>query len=141
MSPIYDLGILSKTCTTRPAESSTGRIFVIENFSPSMIEILNSAFDCGTSVFKDHLRRAGDDVALVLPSTSRLQSHVVIPYRRIYQPSDQKRYRESRNIRSSFSHGGLVTTEEHVTCWISPIVHGSWIGRKCLRRITGNIKC
>ncbi|KAH6718459.1 hypothetical protein BKA61DRAFT_302200 [Leptodontidium sp. MPI-SDFR-AT-0119] len=124
----YDASDLLNTATTKPTQDPSGRLFVVEDVSPSLIEAFHNAFGCSMEVFSDHLRRAGEDVALVLPSISRRQPHVVIPYRRTYQPSSRKEIRESRNLRSSFSHGGLVTTEEHVTCWLSPTIDGSWTG-------------
>lgn len=126
---IYDLPSLLKSCKPQSTQVQSAQLFIVDDVSPSMVEPFSQAIGCSVEVFIDHLRRAGEDVALVLPSTSRRQSHVVIPYRRTYQPSIRKEIRESQNLRSSFSHGGLVTTEEHVTCWISSTTNGSWTGQ------------
>ena len=113
MSQISDVG---NEPISRSKKDALSSIYVVEGTTPSFVQALSEAFGCGSGVFNDHLKRASEDVEIVLPSIRQSQSHVVIPYRRTYLPSRRRLARDSRNLKSSFSHGGLITTEEHVTC-------------------------
>lgn len=115
------------------AEHKSAQICILESISISSMDYLSSALDCDISVFHNHLQRAGDDVVLSLPSVSRAQSHVMIPYRRTYRPNPHKWAQVTRNARSTFSHGALVATEEHVTVSIS-VKEGGWRGKWTLLR-------
>lgn len=119
---------LSELESIRSAAAAQNTLYLVDNVSPGDVHLLGSLFKCPFEVFNDHLQRAGDDVALLLPSQSRAQSHVVIPYRRVYEYGVHHGDRGRRNTRSTFCHGSLITTEEHVTIWISPPQNGSWTG-------------
>ena len=98
------------------ASCASPRIFVVNQLSASVMEVLGNAFECDVGFFNDHIQQSGDEVDFVLPSKLNQQRHQVIPYMRRYTRRTKKdRPIEGRNLRSSFSHGYLATTEEHVT--------------------------
>ncbi|KAF5869616.1 uncharacterized protein Bfra_010813 [Botrytis fragariae] len=78
---------------------------------------LSRLLGCSIDVFRDHFKRASDDVAFLLPSRSYIQDHVVIPYQRCYRRSSANFICEVQNKRSTFCHGNLASSEEHVTIW------------------------
>lgn len=128
LSEVRDINALTALTNARVSDTPRNTLYILEDLSVSTVQALSGILKCPAEVLNDHLRRAGDDVALLLPSQSRAQSHVVIPYRRVYNPSPHREDREMQNTRSSFSHGSLVTTEEHVTIWISSGKESSWTG-------------
>lgn len=112
------IGDLSRECHLehiRASETST-RIFVVNQLSASVMEVLGNSFECDVEFFNDHIQQSGDEVDFVLPSRLEQQRHQVIPYMRRYtRRTEGDRPIEGRNLRSCFSHGYLATTEEHVT--------------------------
>jgi hypothetical protein len=127
--PIHDWDKL-RTSMSQSERTEKARLCIIntKNLSSFDIDALNSILRCGDEVFHNHIQRASDDIALILPSIGLKKSHFVVPYRRMYERSLRKDIRERRNLRNSFAHGAPVTTEEHVTVWISPVVDKTWTG-------------
>ncbi|TGO26529.1 hypothetical protein BPAE_0057g00050 [Botrytis paeoniae] len=93
------------------------RLYFLQDVSIHASPIVSRLLDCSVDVFRDHFKRASDYVAFLLPSRSYIQDHVVIPYQRCYRRSSAKSIREIQNKRSTFCHGNLASSEEHVTVW------------------------
>ncbi|TGO34537.1 hypothetical protein BHYA_0192g00010 [Botrytis hyacinthi] len=108
---------LSEYLKQTPIEQSPSRFYFLQNVSIHASPIVSRLLGCSINVFRDHFKRASDDVAFLLPSRSYIQDHVVIPYQRCYRRSSAKSFCEVQNKRSTFCHGNLVSSEEHVTVW------------------------
>ncbi|THV51585.1 hypothetical protein BGAL_0106g00250 [Botrytis galanthina] len=100
-----------------PIEQLPARVCLLQDVSIHASPIVSQLLGCSIDVFRDHFKRASDDVAFLLPSRSCIQDHVVIPYQRCYRRSSAKSICEVQNKRSTFCHGNLVSSEEHVTIW------------------------
>ncbi|KAF7932540.1 uncharacterized protein EAE98_003839 [Botrytis deweyae] len=116
---------LSEYLKQTPIEQSTARFYFLQDVSIHASPIVSRLLGCSINVFRDHFKRASDDVAFLLPSKSVIQDHVVIPYQRCYRRSSAKSICEVQNKRSTFCHGNLVSSEEHVTVWTSRSSQGS----------------
>ncbi|KAF7946464.1 hypothetical protein EAE96_009462 [Botrytis aclada] len=110
---------LSKYLKQTPIEQSPTRFYFLQDVSIQASPIVSRLLGCSIDVFRDHFERASDDVSFLLPSKRRVQNHVVIPYQRCYRRSSVKSICELQNKRSTFCHGNLVSSEEHVTVWAS----------------------
>ena len=80
ITPVHQLSGLRNKSTAKSIQGPVASIFVVETASLSLIETLSEVFGCGIEVFNYHLKRASEDVEIVLPSARQSQSHVVIPY-------------------------------------------------------------
>ncbi|TGO59596.1 hypothetical protein BCON_0043g00050 [Botryotinia convoluta] len=108
---------LSEYLKQTPIEQSPMRLYFLQDISVHTSPIVSRLLGCSIDVFRDHIKRASDDVAFLLLSRSYIQDHVVIPYQRCYRRSSAKSICEVQNKRSTFCHGNLVSSEEHVTVW------------------------
>ncbi|KAF7939677.1 hypothetical protein EAE99_001482 [Botrytis elliptica] len=111
--------VLSEYLKQIPIKQSEARFYFLQDVSIHASPIVSRLLGCSIDVFRDHLKRASDDVAFLLPSKSVIQDYVVIPYQRCYRRSSAKSICEVQNKRSTFCHGNLVSSEEHVTIWTS----------------------
>ncbi|TGO54929.1 hypothetical protein BOTNAR_0256g00150 [Botryotinia narcissicola] len=116
---LQDTEELSDYLKQTPIEKLAARVYFLQDVSIHASPIVSRLLDCSIDVFRDHFKRASDDVAFLLPSRSHIQDHVVIPYQRCYRRSSAKSICEVQNKRSTFCHGNLVSSEEHVTVWSS----------------------
>ncbi|TGO12977.1 hypothetical protein BTUL_0079g00380 [Botrytis tulipae] len=112
---------LSEYLKQIPIEQSRMRLYFLQDVSVHTSPVVSRLLGCSIDVFRDHIKRASDDVAFLLPSRSCIQDHVVIPYQRCYRRSSTQSIFEAQNKRSTFCHGNLVSSEEHVTVWASRI--------------------
>ncbi|KAK6604858.1 hypothetical protein H4I96_05440 [Botrytis cinerea] len=110
---------LSEYLEQTPTEERLNVVYLLQDISIDASPIVSRLLGCSIDVFRDHFKRASDDVAFMLPSESCKQNHVVIPYQRCYRRSSAKSSCEIQNKRSTFCHGNLVSSEEHVTIWMS----------------------
>ncbi|KAF7940671.1 uncharacterized protein EAE97_006857 [Botrytis byssoidea] len=88
---------LSKYLKQTPVELSPARFYFLEDVSIHASPIVSRLLGCSIDVFRDHFKRASDDVAFLLPSRSYIQDHVVIPYQRCYRRSSAKSICEVQN--------------------------------------------
>ncbi|KAF7882667.1 uncharacterized protein EAF02_006030 [Botrytis sinoallii] len=116
---LKDTEVLSEYLKRIPTKQSEAHFYFLRDVSIHASPIVSRLLGCSIDVFRDHLKRASDDVAFLLPSRSYIQDHVVIPYQRCYRRSSAKSICEVQNKRSTFCHGNLVSSEEHVTVWTS----------------------
>lgn len=117
---LKDTEQLSEYLKLSPTEENPVRLYILQDISIHAIPIVSQLLGCSIDVFRDHVERVSDDVAFVLPSKSRKQAHTVIPFQRGFRRSYSQNIQEIPNKRSTFCHGNLVSTEEHVTVWRSP---------------------
>ncbi|TEY39962.1 hypothetical protein BOTCAL_0446g00100 [Botryotinia calthae] len=116
---LNDTEELSEYLEQTPIEKRPTVVYLLQDISIHASPIVSRLLGCSIDVFRDHFKRASDDVAFMLPSESSKQNHVVIPYQRYYRRSSAKSFCETQNKRSTFCHGNLVSSEEHVTVWTS----------------------
>ncbi|KAM0312456.1 hypothetical protein ACHAO8_006335 [Botrytis cinerea] len=98
---------LSEYLEQTPTEERLNVVYLLQDISIDASPIVSRLLGCSIDVFRDHFKRASDDVAFMLPSESCKQNHVVIPYQRCYRRSSAKSSCEIQNKRSTFCHDGL----------------------------------